>query len=175
LRDYRPQNAILTAEICSSLLQIAIRDPRGCEQLENESSMRTNESPSAVILYDGECGLCDRLVQWVLPRDRRGRFQFAALQSDWAQAALRRHHRPTKDFDTMVLVEGDRIFLRSTAALRVLRGLPGWRWAYVFIIVPRSIRDAVYGWIAARRKRWFPAPDACGIPKAEWRGRFIAG
>jgi predicted DCC family thiol-disulfide oxidoreductase YuxK len=137
--------------------------------------MTTSESPAAVILYDGECGLCDRLVQWVLPRDQEGRFHFAALQSEWAQAALLRHGRSTRDFDTMVLVEGDHIFLRSTAALRVLRGLPRWRWAYAFIIVPRSIRDAVYGWIAVRRKRWYPTPDACGLPKAGWRERFIAG
>lgn len=134
----------------------------------------TNEPrPSAVILYDGECGLCDRLVQWVLTRDRDGRFRFAALQSEWAQAALRRHGRPTSDFDTMVLIEGEQISLRSTAALRVLRGLPWWRWAYGFIIVPRPIRDVVYGWIAERRKRWFPAPAACGLPKPEWRERFI--
>jgi predicted DCC family thiol-disulfide oxidoreductase YuxK len=73
----------------------------------------------------------------------------------------------------MVLIEGDRIFLRSAAALRVLRGLPRWRWAYGFIIVPRPVRDAVYTWIAKRRKRWYPAPAACGVPKREWRERFI--
>ena len=126
-----------------------------------------------VILYDGECGLCDRLVQWVLERDAVGRFHFAALQSDWAQAALRRHGLATKDFDTMVLIEGDRIFLRSAAALHVLRELPRWRWAYAFIVVPRPVRDFVYGWIARRRKRWFPAPSACGLPKPAWRERFI--
>jgi predicted DCC family thiol-disulfide oxidoreductase YuxK len=132
-----------------------------------------NELSHPVILYDGECGLCDRLVQWVLHRDAEGRFRFAALQSDWAQAALRRHGRATGDFDTMVLLDGDRIFVRSTAALRVLRGLRRWRWAYGFIIVPRVLRDLVYGWIAARRKRWYPSPQACGIPKPEWRERFI--
>ena len=127
-----------------------------------------------MILYDGECGLCDRLVQWVLPRDRAGRFRFAALQSDWAQAALRRHGLPTKDFDSMVLLEADRVYLRSSAALRVLRGLPGWRWAYAFIVVPPGLRNLVYGWIARRRKRWYPEPTACGVPKPEWRPRFIA-
>ena len=127
----------------------------------------------AVILYDGECGLCDRLVQWVLPRDRAGFFHFAALQSPWAQTALGRHGLPTKDFDTMVLIEEGRIHLRSSAALRVLRRLPGWRWTYGFVVVPRGLRDAVYGWIARRRKRWFPGPLACGVPKPAWRERFI--
>ena len=128
----------------------------------------------AVILYDGECGLCDRLVQWVLPRDRAGRFHFAALQSDWAQRELRRHKLPTTDFDSMVLLDGERVYLRSTAALRVLRGLPRWTWAYAFIVVPTGLRDLVYTWIARRRKRWFPPPAACGVPKPEWRERFVA-
>jgi predicted DCC family thiol-disulfide oxidoreductase YuxK len=133
-----------------------------------------DHSRPAVILYDGECGLCDRLVQWVLPRDRVGRFHFAALQSEWAQTALRRHALPTSDFDSMVLIEDERVYLRSTAALRVLRGLPRWGWTYAFIVVPRGLRDVVYRWIARRRKRWFPAPESCGVPKPEWRERFIA-
>ena len=129
---------------------------------------------SAVILYDGDCGLCDRLVQWVAPRDRRGVFKFAPLQSPFAQTALRRHGLPLADFDTMVLLEHDRVYLRSSAALRVLRRLPWWRWAYGFILVPRPVRDAAYRWIARRRKRWFPAPELCGLPKPEWRDRFLA-
>jgi len=133
----------------------------------------TDAPPAAVILYDGECGLCDRLVRWVLPRDRVGRFQFAALQSDWAQAALRRHALATTDFDTMVLIEDERVYLRSTAVLRVLRCLPRWGWAYAFIVVPPGLRDLVYGWIARRRKRWFPAPITCGVPEPAWRKRFL--
>ncbi|MEO7597322.1 MAG: DCC1-like thiol-disulfide oxidoreductase family protein [Opitutus sp.] len=128
---------------------------------------------TAVIFYDGDCGLCDRLVQWVAPRDRVGRFKFAPLQSGFGQAALRRHGLPLNDFDSMVLLENDRVYLRSTAALRVLRGLPWWRWAYAFTIFPVALRDAVYRWVARHRKRWFPAPEACGLPKPEWRGRFI--
>ncbi|MEO6005600.1 MAG: DCC1-like thiol-disulfide oxidoreductase family protein [Opitutus sp.] len=126
-----------------------------------------------VILYDGECGLCDRLVQWVLPRDRAGKFRFAALQSPWAQSVLSRHGLPVTDFETMAVVEGEQVFLRSTAVLRILRFLPWWRWAYGFTVIPRVLRDAVYNAIARRRKRWFPAPDACGVPKPEWRERFI--
>jgi predicted DCC family thiol-disulfide oxidoreductase YuxK len=132
------------------------------------------DSAAPVILYDGECGLCDRLVQWVLHRDRSAHFHFAALQSDWGQAALRRHGLSTEAFDTMTLVDGEKIYLRSTAALRVVRELPYWRWAYAFIAVPRPIRDAVYNWVARRRKKWFPSPAHCGLPKAGWRERFIA-
>ena len=130
--------------------------------------------PQRVILYDGECGLCDRLVQWVLKRDRAGVFRFAALQSDWAQRFLQLHQMPMKNFDSMVLIEDERIFLRSYAVLQVLRGLPRWRLAYGFIVLPHRLRDAIYAWIAWRRKKWFPTPVACGIPKPEWHDRFIA-
>lgn len=126
------------------------------------------------MLYDGECGLCDRLVQWVLRRDRAAHFRFAALQSEWGQTVLRKHGMPTQAFDTMALIEGDEIYVRSAAALRVLRHLPYWRWMYGFIIVPRPIRDAVYGWVARHRKKWFPAPASCGLPKPGWAERFIA-
>ncbi|MFO1451669.1 MAG: DCC1-like thiol-disulfide oxidoreductase family protein [Opitutaceae bacterium] len=130
-------------------------------------------APAPVILYDGECGLCSRLVQAVLVRDRAGVFRFCALQSPWAQDVLRRHGLSTTDFDTMVLVEGDRIHLRSAAALRVSRRLPWWRWTGAFLLLPRALRDAVYGWIARRRKRWFPPSEACLILRPEWRSRFI--
>ena len=140
---------------------------------ENRSGPAGPGSPAPVILYDGDCGLCDRVVQWVLPRDRAGKFRFAALQSAWGQAALRRLGRPTIEFDTIMLIEGGRVSERSTAALRILRGLPRWRWAYALIVVPRCWRDGVYNAIARRRKRWFPAPAACGLPKPGWRERFI--
>ena len=128
---------------------------------------------SAVILYDGDCGLCDRLVQFVLPRDDTGRFRFSALQSDWARARLGELGLSTNELSTMVLLENGKAYLRSTAALRVLRGLPGWWWAYSFIVVPRPVRDLVYSWIARNRIRWFGRPAACGLPKPGWRERFI--
>lgn len=126
-----------------------------------------------VILYDGECGLCDRLVRFVLPRDKERRFQFAALQSPWAQQALHRHGLPTTDFESMVLLEHGQVFLQSSAALGVLSGLPRWRWTRAFVVVPPPLRDAVYGWIAKRRKRWFRSPTQCDRPQPEWSDRFL--
>jgi len=128
---------------------------------------------TAVILYDGECGLCDRLLQWVLRRDRSGHFRFAPLQSEWGQSALRTYGLPVSEFDTMALIENEHVYLRSTAALRVLRGLPRWRWAYGFIAVPRWLRDVVYRYVSRRRKRWFPPPAVCGLPPPQWRERFF--
>lgn len=138
--------------------------------------MSAVESPRehAVIFYDGECGLCDRLVQFVLPRDPDGYFHFAALQSDYARSALAQAGLPTDDFDTMVLIESGRAYVRSTAALRVLRRLRGpWPVFYASIVVPLPIRDFVYGLIARNRKRWFAPPSTCGAPKPGWSERFI--
>ncbi len=128
-----------------------------------------------MILYDGDCGLCDHLVQFVLPRDPRGYFQFAALQSEFARAQLGAAGLPPDDLDTMVLIESGKVHMRSTAALRVVRKLK-WPWPifYPFVIVPRFVRDAVYRFIARNRHRWFARPRACGVPKPGWRERFIA-
>jgi predicted DCC family thiol-disulfide oxidoreductase YuxK len=138
------------------------------------TSKRSAADPRAVILYDGECGLCDRLVQFVLPRDPRGYFRFAALQSEYARRALAVAGMPTEDFDTMVLIESGKVYVRSSAALRVLRRLrQPWPIFFSFIIVPAFVRDLVYRFIARNRHRWFPRPESCGLPKPGWTERFI--
>jgi predicted DCC family thiol-disulfide oxidoreductase YuxK len=127
-----------------------------------------NKSP--IIFYDGLCGLCDKSVQTVLKFDREQVFRFATLQSDFAKQTL----GELKE-DSFVLYENNRIYLRSTAALRTARKLSGlWPLLYVFIIIPVFIRDAVYRFIAANRYRWFGKYDACRIPDASTRSRFIA-
>jgi predicted DCC family thiol-disulfide oxidoreductase YuxK len=140
-----------------------------------ESGVKSTAERGAVIFYDGECGLCDRLVQFVLPRDPRGWFRFAALQSEYARKALAAAGMPSDDFDTMVLIESGRAYVRSSAALRVLRRLR-WPWPifFPFIVVPPFVRDAVYRFIARNRHRWFARPESCGLPKPGWRERFLS-
>lgn len=131
-------------------------------------------SDAPVVLYDGACGLCDRLVQFVLPRDPHGRFRFAALQSELARGALHEAGLPTDDFDTMVLLEDGAVHVRSTAALRVVRRLRfPWPMLYALIAVPRPVRDAVYRWVSRNRKRLFPPPEACSLPDPRFRERFL--
>jgi predicted DCC family thiol-disulfide oxidoreductase YuxK len=127
-----------------------------------------------VVLYDGACGLCDRLVQFVLPRDPQGRFRFAALQSERGRGALGSAGLPTDDFDTMVLIEDGTVHVRSTAALRVVRRLRfPWPLLYALIAVPRPLRDALYRWVARNRERLLPPPVACSLPDARWSERFL--
>lgn len=127
-----------------------------------------------VLLFDGVCNLCNASVQWVLLHDRKGIFRFAALQSETGQALLRQWNRSTDDFDSVVLVDGDRLLLHSDVPLEIVRRLGGWwRLLYVFKVVPRPFRDAVYGWVARNRYRWFGRRDTCMLPRPEWKDRFI--
>jgi predicted DCC family thiol-disulfide oxidoreductase YuxK len=131
--------------------------------------------PRATLYYDGECGLCDRFVQFVLRRDRREYFQFAPLQSTAGREQLARLGLGDSDLKTMVLVEGDKSFLRSTAALRVCRRLKGlWPLLYGFVLMPKGWRDQAYVVVARNRKRWFKARSECPIMPPEWRRRFIS-
>lgn len=129
---------------------------------------------SPVLLFDGVCNLCNASVQWVLKRDRKGVFRFAALQSDAGRALLRQSGLSSENFDTVVLVAGDRVFTRSDAALEIVRRIGGaWSLLAVFKIVPRPVRNAVYDWVARHRYRWFGKTESCMIPQPEWANRFI--
>ena len=126
-----------------------------------------------VIYYDGLCGLCDRFVGFVLPRDRRQRYHVAPLQGETARARLRDLPDPAAS-STVILDDEGTLRVRSDAALAILTGLGGvWRGAAVLRLVPRPIRDAVYDWIARHRHRWFGRLAACRIPSAEERERFL--
>lgn len=128
----------------------------------------------AVILFDGVCNLCNGSVNFIIDRDPAGRFQFAALQSDAAAGLLRPFGVATDRLDSVVLVEGGRLYRRSDAALRIARRLSGaWPLLTAFRLVPRPVRDAVYDWVARNRYRWFGRQEACRLPTPELRARFL--
>lgn len=127
-----------------------------------------------LVLFDGVCGLCTRTVRFVIDRDPRGRFRFAALQSPLGRRVLERAGLPVADFATFVLLDEAGLHTRSTAALRVARRLSGpWRLLAAGLWVPRPIRDVVYDWVARRRYRLFGRLEACPIPPPEIRDRFV--
>jgi predicted DCC family thiol-disulfide oxidoreductase YuxK len=128
----------------------------------------------SVLLFDGVCTLCNGFVQFVIRRDPAGRFQFAPLQTGAAHRLLATHgSHPLPD--SLVLVERDRVFTRSVAALRVARGLRfPWPLAYVLIAVPRPLRDWAYDIVARHRYRWFGRRDVCMVPTPELQSRFLS-
>jgi predicted DCC family thiol-disulfide oxidoreductase YuxK len=129
---------------------------------------------SHLLLYDGECGLCDRLVQFVLPRDSRGVFRFASLQGPTGRKFL--HGAPL----TTVYVVADyrtaraRVLAKADAALFVVRAL-GWPWkaTAVFGVLPTALLDRGYDFVATHRYRVFGKVDQCLMPRPEFRDRFI--
>ncbi|MCS7037951.1 MAG: thiol-disulfide oxidoreductase DCC family protein [Saprospiraceae bacterium] len=129
---------------------------------------------SPLLLFDGVCHLCAGSVQWVLKRDKKGIFRFAPLQSEVGQQALK-GLGVSENVDSVVLIIGQRAYVRSDAALEVARRLDfPWSLLAVFRVVPRLVRDAVYDWIARHRYRWFGRSETCWVPKAEWRARFLS-
>lgn len=129
---------------------------------------------SPVILYDGECNLCASVVAFILPRDRRGRFRFAALQSDSGRRLLAGAGCEFGELSTVVLVEGDRCWARSDAVLRICRLLPlPWPALAGLWLVPRPLRDAAYALIASRRRRWFGRRSTCLLSVSGWEDRFL--
>ncbi|MBD2846460.1 thiol-disulfide oxidoreductase DCC family protein [Paenibacillus sp. IB182496] len=127
-----------------------------------------------IVLFDGVCNFCNSSVQFVLKRDPEGRFRYAPLQSEPGARLLREHG--ISGIDSFVLIEGGRAYVKSEAALRVCRSLPGlWKLLALLRIVPRPLRDAVYDAIARRRDRWFGARASCMLPTPEQRGRFLEG
>ena len=133
----------------------------------------TREHP--VLLYDGQCALCDGSVRAVLAADRGARFRFAALGSAAAAERLAAVPAPAGAADSVVLLAGGRAWLRSSAVVRALfaLGFP-WSWLGALVwLVPRPLRDALYDAVAARRSRWFGRLERCRLPSPAERARFL--
>jgi predicted DCC family thiol-disulfide oxidoreductase YuxK len=138
------------------------------------TSERTMPPPSAVVLFDGICNVCNASVNFIIDRDAAGYFRFATLQSDAAKPYLRHCSLPSDFLEGVLLWEDGRCFTRSTAILRILRRLGGiWVLPYALMIVPRFLRDAAYDWFIRRRYRWFGKRDKCRVPTPEVQARFL--
>jgi predicted DCC family thiol-disulfide oxidoreductase YuxK len=128
----------------------------------------------SIILFDGVCNLCNRAVQFVIKRDNKNQFLFASLQSEEGKQILKENSFQTKKMDSFFLVENGKVYDRSTAALKVLKKLNGiWSFFYVFVLVPKFIRDSVYNFIAKNRYQWFGAKNKCMIPTPELKAKFL--
>lgn len=131
-------------------------------------------SQEQVILFDGVCNLCNSSVNFVIDRDTKQHFKFASLQSEFGQEQVRKIGGDPSQLNSIVLIEGDQFYRKSTAALRVARKLSGgWPLLYAFIIIPPFLRDLVYDFIAKNRYRWFGKEEACRIPTPELKHRFL--
>lgn len=131
-----------------------------------------------VLFFDGECGLCTRLVRALLRLDRAGRLRFAPLQGPTAQSYLRSHGLPTADFASLVFApdwpRAEAVpALRTDGAIASLRaiGRPGC--ARLAAVPPRRLRDALYRAVARNRLRLFPNGPVNPAEDARGAGRFL--
>ena len=127
-----------------------------------------------ILLFDGHCNLCNAWVQYVVKRDSSSTIRFASLQSGAGRRLLEEHKIDANYIDSLVLFEEERFSVSSNAVLRTLSYFDGWERHLIFLsVVPRSLRDLVYRFIAKNRYKWFGKREQCMVPTAELSKRFL--
>jgi predicted DCC family thiol-disulfide oxidoreductase YuxK len=126
-----------------------------------------------IILFDGVCNLCSSSVQFIIKRDSLGYFKFASLQGEIGQTLLKKHSL-NNNLTSFILIENEKVYLKSNAALRVSSKLDGpWRMLSLFRILPPLFRDFLYDIVAKNRYLWFGKEESCMLPLPEWKERFL--
>ncbi len=127
-----------------------------------------------IVIFDGVCNLCERLVIFIIRRDRGSKFKFVQAQSE---IGIRLQSELGMDVivsQTMILVKNGSALHKSAAALEIARNLDGaWKWMYGFKMVPTFLLDKIYDYIAANRYRWFGEKKDCLVPTKELQDRFM--
>jgi predicted DCC family thiol-disulfide oxidoreductase YuxK len=130
---------------------------------------------SKIILFDGICNFCNYWVNFIIRHDRKKQFQFASLQSEFAKQFIPENKTNTNHFQSVILLEGNTLHTKSTAALHIIKHLDfPWNLATVGILLPKFIRDFLYDVVARRRYQWFGKSDTCSVPAAAVQDRFIS-
>ncbi len=159
------------------------------EQVSGSAGEASKAVARPILLYDGVCGLCNWMVQFILKHDRDGIFRFASLQSPFAARVLKSHGVNPDNLDTVYVVIGDEpanpltadgpsgevLLARSDAVRYVLDHIGGfWGMAGRLIrLVPRGLRDRGYRALAANRYRMFGRYETCPLPSESTRARFL--
>lgn len=127
----------------------------------------------SIILFDGVCNLCNGFIQKIIKADKKDAFRFAALQSEAAQELLKSYPE-FQEIKTVVFIDGDKIYTRSSAAIRIATKLGGiWSLLRIGWIFPPFIRDGFYNWVSKNRYRWFGQKEQCMVPTPELQQKFL--
>jgi len=136
----------------------------------------TYQTHQPIVLFDGVCNLCNRFVLFVLSREKQSAFRFASLQSEIGHTLSGKPSgsKDTSFLGSIILIEDNRRYKKSTAVLRILRNLKFfWPAMYVFILVPPPLRNLVYDYVGNRRYQWFGKMQYCWVPTDAIMSRFI--
>ncbi len=133
-----------------------------------------NLSNHPVILFDGLCNLCNRSVQAVIQRDPEAIFRFAGLQSEFGQQIIQEFNLADQHVDSVVFVYEKKIYVKSDAILQIIKLMGGLTQGLVILgIIPRSIRDGIYDWVALNRYGWFGKQEFCMVPTPDLADRLL--
>lgn len=128
-----------------------------------------------IILFDGVCNLCNASINYVIDRDHRDIFRFVSLQSDLGQTIQRYLGIAEDNLDSIILyIPKEAYYTKSSAALKVMKEFKGlWKLMQVFTIIPKSIRNLVYDFVAKNRYKWYGKQEHCRIPTPELKAKFL--
>jgi len=128
-----------------------------------------------IIIFDGRCVLCSGFARFVLRTDRKRRYRLLATQTPLGVALYRHFGLDPVDYETNILLEDGRVWLKSEGTIRMFEGL-GFPWRLVSLarVLPRPLRDRLYEFIARNRIRWFGARETCYVPDPSQADRFVA-
>jgi len=128
-----------------------------------------------IILFDGVCNFCNFLVDFIIKHDKKNLFKFAALQSSTGRDLLKSSNLNLMSQDTFILIDGDKVYIKSTAALIICKQLSGFtKILFTFIIIPKFIRDFIYDLIAKNRYKFFGKRKSCRIPTEAEMNKFLS-
>jgi Uncharacterized protein conserved in bacteria len=124
-----------------------------------------------IVLFDGYCGLCSKLVDFLLKNDKKKKFYYSSQQSEFAERFL---EEGLTDINAIFYFHSGRMYTKSTAIVRIIYQLGGvWKLGILLFIIPAFLRNLIYDWIARKRYLWFGKTDACYFPKPEFKERFL--
>ena len=136
--------------------------------------MKQELKDKTILLFDGYCNLCHSSVQFVLKHEKKPDLYFSSLQSPLGIELLNKYSIDPNETDSLVLIENNKAFTKSSAALRLSKHLKGiYPLAFCFIIVPPFIRNCVYDYIAKNRYKWYGKKDSCMVPNPDLNKRFL--
>lgn len=133
-----------------------------------------NNLNQPLLFFDGVCNLCNSSVQTIIKKDPHQKFKFASIQSDAAKEILLQFDNFNSDIDSIILINKNKIYYKSSAILRVCEILGGvYSFLIIFWLVPKPIRDWMYDFVAKNRYRWFGKRESCMLPSDDLKERFL--
>lgn len=125
-----------------------------------------------ILFFDGYCGLCNGVVDFLMKKDKAHQLKFASLQGETAKKML--SSEQVSALTTVIYHRDNKIYERSAAALMVLSDLGGvWFLLKIFFLMPRVMRDGLYNLVAQNRYRFFKKRDTCRLPQGEEKDRLL--